>query len=222
MMGMSERRATVVEVDVVALAICDGRLHCLLVRRADQPFAGSWALPGVRLGLDERLDAAAERALVERTRLQLEPSFMEQLFTFDGPDRDPRGRTVSVAYVALLPLRSPLDVEPGRGVDAVEWRAVDALPELAFDHPLIVRTARERVAAKVEYAPLAFSVLPDEFTMRDLRAVHEVLVGQPYVHETNFWRQMTSRWNLEETGRFARGRGRPAALYRLPRSERSA
>ena len=210
----------VVEVDVVAFAIAHQRLRCLLVRRADPPFAGSWALPGVGLGFAERLDVAAQRALAERTSLQLEPAFLEQLYTFDGPDRDPRGRTVSVAYVALLPLDAAVDVSPGRGVDAVEWHALDDLPRLAFDHAAIVDSARERVAAKVDYAPLAFRVLPDEFTMRDLRAVHEVLSGHPYVHETNFWRQMTTRWRLQETGRFARGRGRPAALYRLPEEER--
>src|SRR5437879_1301116 len=106
----------VVEVDVVALAIETGRLRCLLVRRAHEPFGGSWALPGVRLGLDERLDDAAQRALAERTRLDLEPAYLEQLYTFDGPDRDPRGRTVSVSYVALLPMGASLKVEPGRGV----------------------------------------------------------------------------------------------------------
>src|SRR6266498_1406961 len=123
----------VVEVDVVAFAIAHQRLRCLLVRRADPLFAGSWALPGVGLGFAERLDVAAQRALAERTSLQLEPAFLEQLYTFDGPDRDPRGRTVSVAYVALLPLDAAVDVSPGRGVDAVAWRAIDDLPRLAFD-----------------------------------------------------------------------------------------
>ena len=207
----------VLEVDVVAFAIQHEVLHVLLVRRAAPPFAQDWALPGVRLGPNERLDAAAGRALRERTGLNVAPAHLEQLYTFDGPDRDPRGRTVSVAYVALLPLGAPADpVRPGRAVHEVAWWRVDALPRLGFDHGAIVQTARDRVAAKVEYAPLAFTVLPDEFTMRDLRRVHEVLTGRAYVHETNFWRQMTTRWDLQETGRFTRGRGRPAALYRLP------
>ena len=207
----------VLEVDVVAFAIQQEVLQVLLVRRAAPPFAHDWALPGVRLGPDERLAAAAGRALRERTGLEGAPAHLEQLYTFDGPDRDPRGRTVSVAYLALLPLGAPVDdVRPGRAVHEVAWWPVDALPPLGFDHAAIVQTARDRVAAKVEYAPLAFTVLPDEFTMRDLRAVHEVLTGRAYVHETNFWRQMTSRWHLQETGRFTRGRGRPAALYRRP------
>jgi predicted nucleotidyltransferase/ADP-ribose pyrophosphatase YjhB (NUDIX family) len=78
------------------------------------------------------------------------------------------------------------------------------------------RPGRARVAAKVEYAPLAFTVLLKEFTMRDLRRAHEILTGQPYVHQTDFWRRMSTRWQLEETGQFTRGRGRPAALYRRP------
>lgn len=210
--------APVVEVDVVAFAIQRGALHVLLVRRAAPPFAQDWALPGVRLAADERLDTAAHRALAERAGLDVASAYLEQLYTFDGPDRDPRGRTVSVAYIALLPLDAPTAVRPGRAVAEVAWWPVEALPPLGFDHGTIVRAARARVAAKVEYAPLAFRVLPEEFTMRDLRAVHEVLTGRPYVHGTNFWRQMTTRWGLQETGQFTRGRGRPAALYRLPDS----
>jgi 8-oxo-dGTP diphosphatase len=216
--------APVVQVDVVAFAVQPDAtgLRVLLVRRAAPPFAGAWALPGVRLAPAERLDAAAGRALAERTGLDLAPAYLEQLYTFDGPERDPRGRTVSVAYVALLPLGAPAAVRAGRAVDEARWWPADALPPLGFDHAAIVRAARARVAAKVHYAPLAFTLLPEEFTMRDLRRVHEALVGRPYAHETNFWRQMTTRWGLRATSRVNRGRGRPAALYRLPGSRSRA
>ena len=89
-------------------------------------------------------------------------------------------------------------------------------PALAFDHRHILGVARDRVAAKVEYAPIAFSVLPDEFTMRELRQVHEALTGRPVTYENNFWRLMANRWNLEATGRRQGGQGRPAALFRRP------
>jgi 8-oxo-dGTP diphosphatase len=203
----------ILEVDVVALAIRDGRLQVLLVRRANEPFGGQWALPGVRLAIEERLADAARRALAERTGLAI--AYLEQLYTFDGPDRDPRGPTISVAYYALLPIATAADIRPGRAVDEVAWWSVDACPPLAFDHAQIVDVARGRVAAKVEYAPIAFTVLPTEFTMRDLRTVHELLTGRPYAHQNNFARQMSARWNLIETGHLARGRGRPAMLYRL-------
>jgi len=203
----------VLEVDVVAFAIRDGGLHVLLVRRAAAPFAGAWALPGARLGPAERLAHAARRALAERTGL--DPGvYLEQLFTFDDPARDPRGRTVSVAYFALLPLGTPAP-SPGRAIEEVRWWPADALPGLSFDHAEIVATARARVAAKVEYAPIAFTVLPEQFTIPELRAVHEQLTGRPVRHDNNFWRQITTRWPLEPTGRRTGGRGRPARLYRL-------
>jgi 8-oxo-dGTP diphosphatase len=210
--GMESVQVPVVEVDVVAFVIHDERLDVLLVRRATAPFAGRWALPGVRLAGGERLADAACRALQERTGLEV--AYLEQLFTFDDPARDPRGRTVSVAYYALLPVGAN-DVRPGRAVEEVAWWPAEQLPPLAFDHADIAATARRRVAAKTEYAPIAFSVLPERFSMRQLRAVHEVLTGQPYAHENNFARQMTNRWHLKTTGEQARSGGRPATLYRF-------
>src|SRR5918912_3242323 len=105
MENVGDAGGPVLEVDVVAFAIRGGRLHVLLVRRAADPFAGFWALPGARILPDERLADAARRALAERTGLDV--AYLEQLYTFDDPGRDPRGRTVSVAYFALLPLEAP-------------------------------------------------------------------------------------------------------------------
>jgi 8-oxo-dGTP diphosphatase len=213
-----EMPAPILEVDVVTFAIRDGRLHVLLVKRTQPPFSAAWALPGARLAPGERLATAARRALVERTGLDI--AYLEQLYTFDDPSpdrpRDPRGPTISVAYFALLPVNTPTDPRAGRGVEQAAWWPADNTPRLAFDHRHILGVARERVAAKVEYAPIAFSVLPDEFTMRQLRQVHEALTGQPVTYENNFWRLMTNRWNLEATGRRQPGQGRPAALFRRP------
>src|SRR5216683_7158960 len=110
-----ESHQLVVEVDVVAFAIRDARLDVLLVKRTQPPFAGDWALPGARLLPGERLAHAARRALVERTGLDI--AYLEQLYTFDDPGRDPRGPTVSVAYFALLPLKATTEAQAGRGVE---------------------------------------------------------------------------------------------------------
>jgi 8-oxo-dGTP diphosphatase len=217
-----ESERLVVEVDVVAFAIRDARLDVLLVNRTQPPFAGDWALPGVRLDPGERLAHAARRALVERTGLDI--AYLEQLYTFDDPSpnrpRDPRGPTISVAYFALLPLKTTTEAQAGRGVEELAWWPAHKTPRLAFDHRQILNVARERVAAKVEYAPIAFKVLPDEFTMRDLRLVHEALTGRTVTHENNFWRLMANHWNLEPTGQRKGKQGRPAALYRLPPKKR--
>jgi 8-oxo-dGTP diphosphatase len=216
-----ELSVAVLEVDVVTFAIRDGRLHVLLVKRTQPPFSGAWALPGARLSPGERLADAARRALVERTGLDI--AYLEQLYTFDDPSpdrpRDPRGPTISVAYFALLPISAATDPQAGRGVEQAAWWPADKTPRLAFDHRHILDVARERVAAKVDYAPIAFSVLPDEFTMRELRLVHEALTGRPVTYENNFWRLMANRWSLAATGGRRGGQGRPAALFRLPRPE---
>jgi 8-oxo-dGTP diphosphatase len=221
---MMESQGVVLEVDVVAFAVCDAQLHVLLVKRTQPPFAGEWALPEARLLPGERLAHAVRRALVERTGL--DGAYLEQLYTFDdsGPQRqrDPRGPTISVAYFALLPLKATTEAHAGRGADELGWWPAYKTPRVAFDHRHILKVARERVAAKVEYAPIAFKVLPDEFTMRELRLVHEALAGRPVTHENNFWRLMANHWSLEATGQRVGGQGRPAALYRLPpRNQRS-
>src|SRR5205085_1106531 len=153
-------------------------------------------------------------------------AYLEQLYTFDDPGperlRDPRGPTVSVAYFALLPRGATTEAQAGRGVEELAWFPSHRTPSLAFDHRKILRVARERVAAKVEYAPIAFTILPDEFTMRELRQVHEALAGRRVTHDNNFWRLMANHWNLEPTGRRVGGQGRPAALFRLPSRKKSS
>src|SRR5207302_8558673 len=130
------------------------------------------------------------------------------------------GPTISVAYFALLPLKTTTEAHAGRGVEELAWWPAHKAPRLAFDHRQILKVARERVAAKVEYAPLAFKVLPDEVTMRELRAVHEALTGLRITHENNSWRLMANHWSLEPTGQRVAGQGRPAALSRLPSKKR--
>jgi 8-oxo-dGTP diphosphatase len=204
----------VLAVDVVCLALRAHGLYVLLGQREDEPFAGYWALPGGVLLPQESLDEAAARLLEERTGLH-RAGYLEQLYTFGDVDRDPRGRTVSVAYYLVLP-RGEYAIRAGRGMLAVDWHRLDdlPLPTLAFDHAAIVRYARARLSQKIEYTPLAFSILPETFTMGDLRAVHEAVLGQD-LHPSNFVRQMMARWDLAPVpGERDRRTRRPARLYR--------
>jgi 8-oxo-dGTP diphosphatase len=202
-----------VSTDVAAFTLREGALHLLLVRREAEPFAGRWALPGGIVGSREPLEDAAARALAERTGLTA--AYLEQLYTFGDPDRDPRGRTLSVAHLALLPPAGGTEAVAGREVGAVRWAPADDLPPLAFDHARIAAYARQRLAQKIAYAPLAFLLLPERFTMADLRAVHEAIEGRPYTHLSNFQTTMRARWDLLRVpGAFDRRTKRPAQLYR--------
>ena len=209
-MNPLERAA--VSVDVVCFALTGDTLSVLLVQRAEEPFAGAWALPGGTVGADETLDAAASRLLAERTGVR--GAYLEQLYTFGDPGRDPRGRTLSVAYVALLPTGDRQAVRRGRGVRDLSWLAVDALPALAFDHARISAYARWRLAQKLTYTPLAFHALPATFTLSDVRALHEAVDGRRY-DPSNFQKQMLARWDLAPVSGLKDHRTRrPARLYR--------
>jgi len=196
--------------DVACFQVRAGTLVLLLMRRSEPPFSGSWALPGGLVLPDEPLDAAALRVLDERTHVR--GSYLEQLYTFGDPDRDPRGRTVSVAYYSLL-MEGGQGEKPGRGAEELAWLPVNALPPLAFDHDQIAAYARQRLVQKITYAPLAFRVLPEQFTMADLRSIHEAILGDA-LHPSNFVRKMLGRWDLAPvSGVRDRRSRRPARLY---------
>jgi 8-oxo-dGTP diphosphatase len=189
-------------------------LEALLVRRARDPFAGRWALPGGVVRRDERLADAAHRVLRERTGLDI--AHLEQLYTFDDPDRDPRGRTLAVAHLALLPIGESA-ATAGRDVEELAWRPADdpaAEEALAFDHALILRYARQRLRGKVEWTPLVFQLLPATFTLPDARRVYEAIHGEHY-NDSNFRRQLLARFpGLEPVADKDRRSNRPAQLFR--------
>lgn len=206
-----------VTVDLVALTIRDDRLCALVVRRGHEPFSGSWALPGGFVDLDEDLPDAAARELEEETGVVPDRVHLEQLATYGAPGRDPRGRTVSVAYLVLAPGLP----DPVAGDDAAEaafvpvTALVDGTMPLAFDHRRILEDGIERARAKIEYAPLATAFCPDPFTVHELRHVYDVVWGAA-LDPRNFHRKVTGTPGfLEPTGAVTtRNGGRPAQLYR--------
>ncbi len=182
-----------------------------LVRRTREPFRGRWALPGGWLGADEGLDAAAARTLSETTALV--PSYLEQLYAFGDVDRSPH-RVVSVVYWALL---RQDHVEAQRAAadapENVEWFDVDDLPTLAFDHNRIVDYAVWRLRNKVGYSRIAAGLLPDRFTLTELREVYEIVLGRR-LDPSNFRRLIETSEALIPTEEFRTGSHRPARLYR--------
>ncbi len=201
-----------VSTDVVVFTIRDQRLQLLLVRRANPPYAGIWALPGGFLDIAEDLEACALRELAEETGLR--GVYLEQLYTFGEPGRDPRERVISVAYYALVP-SDRLHPRAASDAAAVAWFGFDALPELAFDHARIIAVAHQRLVAKLDYSTIAFQFMPETFTLSQLQRVYEILLQEP-LDKRNFRKRILALDQVEETGRLQRnGNHRPAREYRL-------
>jgi 8-oxo-dGTP diphosphatase len=209
-----------VTVDLVVLTLTGDELCALVVRRGVSPFLAEWALPGGFVLEDEDLPGAARRELAEETGLAPGTVHIEQLAAYGAPDRDPRMRVVTVAYLALAP---DLPV-PRAGTDAAEarWVPVRSLraERLAFDHDRILADGLERARAKLEYSPLATAFCAPEFTVAELRRVYE-LVWDTRLDPRNFHRKVTGADGLlEPTGRTTtRDGGRPARLYRRGSAE---
>lgn len=221
-----------VTVDVALLTVEDGALRTLLLRRSEPPYRRRWALPGGFVRLDESLDAAAARVLADKTGIH--GVFLEQLFTFGAPHRDPRTRVITVAYFALVDaarltrelgsdtprdtllatLEVPWEGETGGAVDALG----DGRPlSLAFDHAEILGTAVKRVRGKLDYTPIGFQLLPERFTLAELQRVHETILGRP-LNKDSFRRRMLASGQLEATGAQREGVDhRPPELYRFAR-----
>ena len=193
------------------LQVRAARLHVMLWRRANDPFAGAWALPGGPLLPDETLGASVARQLASKVEVQ-QLSHLEQLETRSDPGRDPRGRTVATAYLGLVP--SHLDpVLP----EDTAWHPVDGLPVTAFDHGSIVGSALARLRAKLSYTNVGFALAPPTFTIAELRVIYVAALGYE-VTATNLQRVLLRRGVLEATGELTspgRAGGRPATLYRF-------
>jgi ADP-ribose pyrophosphatase YjhB (NUDIX family) len=193
------------------LQVRDGVLQVLLWQRAQEPFAGRWALPGGYLVPGETLELSIRRHLAEKVDVR-ELAHLEQLETRSEPDRSPHEWQLATAYLGLV----PSDADP-RVPEDTEWHPVDALPSLAFDHEAIVLAGRERLRAKLSYTNIGFALAPQEFTISQLRDVYAAALGHD-VSPTNLQRVLLRRGVLESTGRLrASGPtgGRPGTLFRF-------
>jgi 8-oxo-dGTP diphosphatase len=200
-------------VDCVIFGLDEGStLKMLLIQRALEPFKGAWALPGGFVDMEEDLEAAALRELEEETGVR--DVFIEQLYSFGQPGRDPRGRVVSVAYYALVNLAQH-PVEASSDADHVEWFELDQLPKLAFDHDQIVQVAINRLRGKVRYQPIGFELLPEHFTLSQLQKLHETILGVEELNKRNFRKRILDMGILEEVGKQQGVAHRPAILYRF-------
>ena len=210
-----------VTADLVILTVRPPRLEALLVRRANEPHAGAWALPGGFVGPDQSLVEAARSKLTDKTGVTVDEAHLEQLASFGAPARDPRMRVVSVAWLALL--ADPAAPTAGPTETEAAWIPTDEIDvaALAFDHAQILEAGIERARNRLEYTTLATSFCGDEFTMGELRSVYETLWGAP-LDPANFNRKvLATEGFVEPTGRSSSGgRGRPARTYRRGPAER--
>jgi 8-oxo-dGTP diphosphatase len=218
------REQPLVTVDVVILTIRPDQqgeqcLQVLLVQRKLPPFASHWAIPGGFVRHNETLDHAAARELFEETGVR--GVFLEQLYTFGDPGRDPRDRVITIAYYALVPSQN-LTLAAGSDTSGVCWFPVARLPEqVAFDHRAILEKALARLRNKVEYSAVAFQLLSPIFTMAQLRHVHEVIL-QRKLDPGNFIHKALASGVVEPTDQLLSGnRHRPPRLYRFTGISRS-
>lgn len=199
-------------VDCAIFGFAGGDLNVLLIERALPPFEGAWALPGGFVRMDESVDDAARRELSEETGLR--HVYLEQLYTFGAPDRDPRGRVVTVAYFALVKMGSE-KLRATTDARSAKWFPVDDVRELAFDHKEILAKAIQRLKSKVRYEPIGFELLPEKFTLRELQHLYEVALGTE-IDKRNFRRKILGMGLVLPLNEFEKDvRHRAAELHRF-------
>lgn len=201
-----------IAVDGIVFTIVQQKLHVLLIQRAIEPFKDKRALPGGFVLDSEDLEQAAYRELEEETNVS--NAYLEQLYTFSAVDRDPRGRVIATAYMALLPYEQ-FDIKSGSDAKNVQLFPVDALPELWFDHKEVIGYAIQRLQRKLEYTNVAQYLLPKTFTLTDLQEVYQIVFWKEF-DTRNFRKKLDKLDIVEETGeKVIRGAHRPAMLYRF-------
>ena len=199
-------------VDCVVFGFDEAELNVLLIERGLEPFKGRWALPGGFVMRGESLEDAARRELVEETGVR--DVYLEQLYTFGDPHRDPRGRVITVAYYALMTGEA---ATPVAGTDAgtARWVPARRHPPLAFDHQRILDYALERLATKLEYTTAGFQLLPKKFTLTQLQRVYEAVLGRS-LDKRNFRRKIALLEILTPLEEWVQeGQSRPAQLFKF-------
>lgn len=199
-----------VTVDLVIFTIAADDLQVLLIRRAQEPFKGKWALPGGFVEMDEGLEKAAARELKEEVGVS--DVYLEQLYTFGAPGRDPRGRVISVAYFALVDASHQTIKAADDAADA-KWHSVFKPPKLAFDHRQILDYAVWRLRNKIEWTTVGYELLPKKFTLSELQRVYEIILQKP-VDKRNFRKRILAQGQIRELNETRTdGAHRPARLY---------
>ncbi len=186
----------------------------LLIKRKYPPFKNSWAIPGGFIHEAESLEDAVKRELMEETGIEV--NYLEQLYTFGSPKRDPRQRIVSIAYFALVKSSSFQRLKASTDAEEAGWFSINDLPALAFDHKQILQIAIERVRAKVRYQPIGFALLDKKFPFADLEKLYTALLDRD-IDRRNFTKKILALGLLEDTGELApaAGAGRPSKIYQF-------
>lgn len=186
----------------------------LLIQRKYPPFQNSWAIPGGFVLEQESLETAVRRELQEETGIEV--NYLEQLYTFGNPGRDPRQRIISIAYFALVKSAQFQQLKASTDAEHAQWFGIKQLPELAFDHQDILNVAIERIRAKIRYQPIGFELLDKVFPFADLEHLYTTLLDRD-IDRRNFSRKVLALGILDETNEYAKpeGKGRPSKMYRF-------
>mgnify|MGYP001612485458 FL=1 len=203
-----------VTVDVLIFSIIEDELNILLIKRSNEPFKGKFALPGGFVAVEENLDAAVIRVI--KTKAGMAGIYVEQLYSFGEIKRDPRGRVISIAYLALVPEERTKIVNDE--VHTIEWFKVNKLPPLGFDHKRIIEAGFNRLKSKLDYSNIAVGLMSQRFGLGGLQRVYETILGRP-LDKRNFRKKMLSLDLLKEVGESKGGRHRPSKLYSFESSK---
>ncbi len=199
-------------VDTMIFAIREGKLCVLLIQIGTGPYKDQWALPGGIVQIGETLDEAAQNVLAKKAGIK--GLHLEQLYSFSKLDRDVRGRVVSVAYFALVD-SDKFSVETMDYYMAIDWKNVEKLPKMAFDHKEMIQYGVKRLCAKIEYSNIVYGLLPKEFTLTEMQSVYEAIVGH-VIDKRNFRKKILALNILVETDKERTGqKNRPAKLYQF-------
>ena len=202
-----------VTADIVLFTILDSVLKVLLIKRKHWPHEGAWALPGGFVNINEDLEDAAYRELKEETNVDRDAVYLEQLYTFGQPNRDPRTRVITIAYFALVGA-DKLDPKAADDAADVGWFSAYEPPALAFDHAEILDYAITRLRYKLEYSAVGFQLLPEKFTLRELQEAYEIILGEK-LDKGNFRSKLRKTDVVEKTTTYRETGGRPALLYQF-------
>lgn len=207
-----EKSSIRLAVDAVVFGYEDGHISVLLIQRKFEPHKGAWAIPGGFVLQNESLEEAVERELHEETGVSI--NYLEQLYTFGNPNRDPRGRVVSIAYFGLIRPNS-FNISASTDAENVQWFNITELPDLSFDHKSILETAIARLQGKITYEPIGFELLDNKFPFSDLEKLYTTLLGRA-IDRRNFRKKILNLNVLDELDeKVSKGSGRPANLFQF-------